>query len=96
MSDQQSNKYGNILFVFCGGGCKAVIQAVAAAELVNAGFIPTHIISSSAGTCNALGFVEDPGVAGAAKTLRTGKNISPPRKRSMKFTRSSKRNWPVS
>jgi predicted patatin/cPLA2 family phospholipase len=70
MSDHQSNKYGNIVFVFCGGGCKAVIQAVAAAELVNAGLIPTHIISSSAGTCNALGFVENPGVVGAEKTLR--------------------------
>jgi predicted patatin/cPLA2 family phospholipase len=70
MSDHQSNKYGNILFVFCGGGCKAVIQAVAAAELVNAGFCPSHIVSSSAGTCNALGFVENPGAAGAAKTLR--------------------------
>ena len=70
MSDHQSNKYGNILFVFCGGGCKAIIQAVAAAELVNAGFCPTHIVSSSAGTCNALGFVENPGVAGAAKTIR--------------------------
>lgn len=70
MSDHQSNKYGNILFVFCGGGCKAVIQAVAAAELVNAGLTPTHIISSSAGTCNALAFVENPGVVGAAKALR--------------------------
>lgn len=70
MSDHPSNKYGNILFVFCGGGCKAVIQAVAAAELVNAGFCPSHIVSSSAGTCNALGFVENPGVVGAAKTLR--------------------------
>jgi predicted patatin/cPLA2 family phospholipase len=70
MSDHPSNKYGNILFVFCGGGCKAVIQAVAAAELVSAGLMPTHIISSSAGSCNALGFVEDPGVRGAAKTLR--------------------------
>jgi len=70
MSDHQLNKYGNIMFVFCGGGCKAVIQAVAAAELVNAGLIPTHIISSSAGTCNALAFVENPGVVGAAKALR--------------------------
>ena len=70
MSDHPSNKYGKILFVFCGGGCKAVIQAVAAAELVNAGLIPTHIMSSSAGSCNALGFVENPGVVGAAKTLR--------------------------
>jgi len=70
MSDHQSNKYGNIMFVFCGGGCKAVIQAVAAAELVNSGLIPTQIISSSAGTCNALGFVENPGVVGAEKTLR--------------------------
>jgi len=70
MSDHQSNKYGNIMFVFCGGGCKALIQAVAAAELVNAGLIPTHIISSSAGTCNALGFVENPGVLGAEKTIR--------------------------
>lgn len=70
MSDPQSKKYGNILFVFCGGGCKAVIQAVAAAELVNAGLMPTHIMSSSAGTCNALGFVENPGAVGAAKTLR--------------------------
>jgi len=58
------------MFVFCGGGCKALIQAVAAAELVNAGLIPTHIISSSAGTCNALGFVENPGVVGAEKTIR--------------------------
>ncbi|HEV8619866.1 MAG TPA: patatin-like phospholipase family protein [Nitrospiraceae bacterium] len=70
MSDHQSNKYGNIMFVFCGGGCKALTQAVAAAELVNAGLIPTHIISSSAGTCNALGFVENPGVVGAEKTIR--------------------------
>jgi len=70
MSDIQSSRYGNILFVFCGGGCKAVIQAVAAAELVNAGLIPTHIMSSSAGTCNALGFVENPGIVGAEKTLR--------------------------
>jgi predicted patatin/cPLA2 family phospholipase len=70
MSDHLSNKYGKILFVFCGGGCKAVIQAVAAAELVNAGFFPTHIVSSSAGSCNALGFVENPGVVGAAKTIR--------------------------
>ena len=69
MSDHQSSKYGNILFIFCGGGCKAVIQAVAAAELVNAGLNPTHIISSSAGTCNALAFVENPGVVGAAKAL---------------------------
>ena len=58
------------MFVFCGGGCKALFQAVAAAELVNAGLIPTHIISSSAGTCNALGFVENPGVVGAEKTIR--------------------------
>jgi predicted patatin/cPLA2 family phospholipase len=70
MSDHQSNKYGNIMFVFCGGGCKAVIQAVAAAELVNTGLTPTHIVSSSAGTCNALAFVENPGVVGAAKALR--------------------------
>lgn len=70
MSDHLSNKYGTVLFVFCGGGCKAVIQAVAAAELVNAGFCPTHIVSSSAGSCNALGFVENPGVIGAAKTIR--------------------------
>ena len=70
MSDHQSNKYGTIMFVFCGGGCKALTQAVAAAELVNAGLIPTHIISSSAGTCNALGFVENPGVVGAEKTIR--------------------------
>ena len=35
-----SNKYGKILFVFCGGGCKAIIQAVAAAEVVNAGLVP--------------------------------------------------------
>jgi hypothetical protein len=47
-----------------------VIQAVAAAELVNAGLLPTHIMSSSAGTCNALGFVENPGVSGAEKTIR--------------------------
>lgn len=70
MSDHQMNKYGNIVFVFCGGGCKAVIQAVAAGELVNAGLTPTHIISASAGTCNALAFVENPGVVGAAKALR--------------------------
>jgi predicted patatin/cPLA2 family phospholipase len=65
-----TNKYGKIVFVFCGGGCKAIIQAVAAAELVNAGLIPSHIISSSAGSCNALGFVENPGSVGAAKTIR--------------------------
>jgi len=65
-----SNKYGKILFVFCGGGCKAIIQAVAAAEVVNAGLVPSHIISSSAGSCNALGFVENPGAAGAEKTIR--------------------------
>jgi len=70
MSDRPSNRHGKILFVFCGGGCKAFIQAVSAAELVNAGLIPTHIISSSAGTCNALGFVENPGVIGAEKTIR--------------------------
>ncbi len=70
MSDALSNRYGNILFVFCGGGCKALIQAVSAAELVHAGFCPTHIMSSSAGTCNALGFVENPGVVGAEKTIR--------------------------
>ena len=70
MTDHQSKKYGKIMFVFCGGGCKAVIQAVAAAELVNAGVTPAHIISSSAGTCNALAFVENPGVIGAAKALR--------------------------
>ena len=74
MSDHPSNTYGNILFVFCGGGCKAVIQAVAAAELVNAGFCPSHIMSSSAGTCNALGFVENPGATGAAKTIRIWEN----------------------
>ena len=65
-----SSKYGKILFVFCGGGCKAFIQAVAAAELVKAGVCPAHIMSSSAGTCNALGFVENPGVIGAEKTIR--------------------------
>lgn len=70
MRDDPSNKYGKILFVFCGGGCKAVFQAVAATELVKAGFTPDHIMSASAGTCNALGFVEQPGVAGAEKTLR--------------------------
>ena len=70
MSDSATHKYGNILFVFCGGGCKAVIQAVAAAELVGAGFCPTHIVSSSAGSCNAMGFVETPGTDGAEKTLR--------------------------
>ena len=70
MSNQLSNKYGNSLFVFCGGGCKAIIQAVVAAELVQAGLHPTHIVSSSAGTCNALGFVETPGAIGAEKTLR--------------------------
>jgi predicted patatin/cPLA2 family phospholipase len=70
MSNHLSNKYGKCLFVFCGGGCKAIIQAVVAAELVDAGLCPTHIVSSSAGTCNALGFVENPGTTGAAKTLR--------------------------
>ncbi len=70
MSDHLSNKYGKCLFVFCGGGCKAIIQAVVAAELVQAGFNPTHIVSSSAGSCNALGFVENPGASGAEKTLR--------------------------
>ena len=70
MSDFVQRKYGKVLFVFCGGGCKAVMQAYTAAELVHAGFHPTHIISSSAGTCNALGFVETPGPEGAEKTLR--------------------------
>jgi len=70
MSDPQPNKYGDILFVLCGGGCKAVIQAVAAAELIEAGFRPSHIVSSSAGSCNALGFTENPGPTGAAKTIR--------------------------
>lgn len=70
MSDGRSNKYGSILFVFCGGGCKALIQAVAAKEVVQAGLCPTHILSSSAGSCNALGFVENPGTVGAEKTLR--------------------------
>jgi predicted patatin/cPLA2 family phospholipase len=65
-----TKKYGKIAFVFCGGGCKAIIQAVAAAELVNAGLTPSHIISSSAGSCNALGFVENPGSVGAEKTIR--------------------------
>jgi predicted patatin/cPLA2 family phospholipase len=74
MPNARSNKYGNILFAFCGGGCKAIIQAVAAAELVNAGFTPTHIVSSSAGSCNALGFVENPGAIGAAKTIRIWEN----------------------
>ena len=70
MPDPPSTKYGNILFVFCGGGCKAILQAVAATELVKAGFTPAHIMSSSAGTCNALGFVENPGPVGAEKTIR--------------------------
>lgn len=70
MSTDLSNKYGKILFVFCGGGCKAIIQAASASEVVRAGLIPAHIMSSSAGTCNALGFVEHPGIVGADKTLR--------------------------
>jgi predicted patatin/cPLA2 family phospholipase len=70
MPDAPSTKYGKVLFVFCGGGCKAILQAVAAAEVVNAGFTPAHIMSSSAGTCNALGFVENPGPIGAEKTIR--------------------------
>jgi predicted patatin/cPLA2 family phospholipase len=74
MPDDPSDKYGKTLFVFCGGGCKAITQAVAAAEVVNAGFTPSHIMSSSAGTCNALGFVEQPGPAGAEKTIRIWEN----------------------
>ncbi len=74
MPDNPSTKYGKVLFVFCGGGCKAVQQAVAAAEVVNAGFTPSHIMSSSAGTCNALGFVEQPGPAGAEKTIHIWEN----------------------
>lgn len=74
MSTTISNKYGKILFVFCGGGCKAIFQAVAATELVRAGFVPSHIMSASAGTCNALGFVENPGIVGAEKTLRIWEN----------------------
>jgi predicted patatin/cPLA2 family phospholipase len=70
MSDMSSTRYGKILFVFGGGGCKAILQAVAAAEVVNAGFTPSHIMSSSAGTCNALGFVENPGPVGAENTIR--------------------------
>jgi predicted patatin/cPLA2 family phospholipase len=74
MSDSLSAKYGTILFVFCGGGCKAILQAVAAAEVVKAGFTPSHIMSSSAGSCNALGFVENPGPAGAEKTISIWEN----------------------
>jgi predicted patatin/cPLA2 family phospholipase len=74
MSDSPSTRYGKILFLFCGGGCKAIHQAVAAAEVVNAGFTPSHIMSSSAGTCNALGFVENPGPVGAEKTIRIWEN----------------------
>jgi predicted patatin/cPLA2 family phospholipase len=74
MPDSPSAKYGKVLFVFCGGGCKAIHQAVAAAEVVNAGFTPSHIMSSSAGTCNALGFVEQPGPLGAEKTIRIWEN----------------------
>ena len=70
MSNSSLTKNGSTLFVFCGGGCKAILQAVAAAEVVKAGFTPSHIISSSAGTCNALGFVEHPGVIGAENTIR--------------------------
>jgi predicted patatin/cPLA2 family phospholipase len=70
MADNPAGPYGKILFVFCGGGCKAILQAVSAAEVVKAGFTPSHIMSSSAGTCNALGFVEHPGVIGAEKTIR--------------------------
>jgi predicted patatin/cPLA2 family phospholipase len=67
---ESPSKYGKVLFVFCGGGCKAILQAVAAAEVVKAGFTPSHIISYSAGTCNGLGFVENPGPIGAEKTIR--------------------------
>ena len=74
MADSPSTPYGKVLFLFCGGGCKAIHQAVAAAEVVNAGFTPSHIMSSSAGTCNALGFVENPGPAGAEKTIRIWEN----------------------
>jgi predicted patatin/cPLA2 family phospholipase len=74
MSTTISNNSGKILFVFCGGGCKAIFQAAAAAELVRAGLVPSHIMSASAGTCNALGFVENPGIAGAEKTLRIWEN----------------------
>lgn len=74
MSTTISNKYGKILFVFCGGGCKAIFQAAAATELVRAGLLPSHIMSASAGTCNALGFVENPGIAGAEKTLHIWEN----------------------
>lgn len=74
MSDTASNKYGKILFVFCGGGCKAVFQAAAATELVRTGLVPSHIMSASAGTCNALGFVETPGIDGAEKTLHIWEN----------------------
>jgi predicted patatin/cPLA2 family phospholipase len=74
MPDNPSSQYGKILFVFCGGGCKAIHQAVSAAEVVKAGFTPSHIMSSSAGTCNALGFVEQPGPAGAEKTISIWEN----------------------
>lgn len=70
METLSRDKYGNVLFMLCGGGCKAVMQAYAAAEVVKAGIHPTHIVSSSAGTCNALAFVESPGIAGAEKALR--------------------------
>ena len=74
MSDDRSAQYGKILFVLCGGGCKAILQAVSAGEVVKAGFTPSHIMSSSAGTCNALGFVENPGPVGADKTIRIWEN----------------------
>ena len=74
MTEPSSPEYGKILFVFCGGGCKAILQAVSAAEVVKAGFIPSHIMSSSAGTCNALGFVENPGPVGAEKTISIWEN----------------------
>lgn len=74
MPDSPAAKYGKTLFLFCGGGCKAIHQAVAAAEVVNAGFTPSHIMSSSAGSCNALGFVEQPGPAGAEKTISIWEN----------------------
>jgi predicted acylesterase/phospholipase RssA len=74
MTEHASSEYGKILFVFCGGGCKAILQAVSAAEVVKAGITPSHIMSSSAGTCNALGFVENPGPVGAEKTISIWEN----------------------
>ena len=74
MPDSPSTKYGKILFVFCGGGCKATHQRLRRQRWSMLASLHPTSTSSSAGTCNALGFVENPGPVGAEKTIRIWEN----------------------